>query len=442
MKNKIIFPVIFILYCSTSFSQNFNKAKMDSLFAILAEKNKAMGSVAISKNGQMVYCNAIGYASINGNEKIPATIQTKYRIGSITKMFTTVIIFQLAEEKKLSLDDKLEKYFPSIPNAAKITLGDLLSHRSGLHNFTDDSLYFTYNNRPKTQKEMLDIISLSAPDFEPGSKAEYSNTNFVLLGYIAEKITGASYSQLVKRRITSKLNLTDTYVAGKTDIKNNESYSYRFIKDWEQETETDMSVPAGAGSIISTPSGLVKFIEALFTYKLVTAPSLEQMKKIKDGYGMGILQIPFYNRIAFGHNGRIDGYESTLCFFPEDSVAIAYCTNGQVYPMNNILIGILSIYFNRPYTIPSFNTISLINNDLDKFQGVYSSIQIPLKITITKENNSLSAQATGQPAFPLEAVEKDIFKFDPAGIVMKFNPEKNEFTLQQGGKNYLFTKGH
>ena len=440
MKNKVILVLLFILFSISAFPQDFNKPKMDSLFTALAEKNKAMGTVAISKNGQLLYSNSIGYAVVDSIEKIPATAKTKYRIGSITKMFTAVIIFQLIEEKKISLDDKLDKYFPALPNAAKISIGNLLNHHSGLHNFTDDSLFFSYNQKTKTQKGMLDIIAASPTDFEPGAKGEYSNTNFVLLGYIAENITKKTYSQLVKKRIASKLSLTDTYVGGKTESKNNESYSYSYIGRWKQEAETDMSVPAGAGSIVSTPADLTKFIEGLFAGKLVSATSLEQMKKIQDGYGMGILQIPFYSRKAWGHNGGIDGFGSTLCYFANDSVVIAYCTNGQLYPMNDILIGILSIYFNKKYTIPPFNTVYLSSGDLDKYLGIYSSEQMPLKITVTKENSALIAQATGQQSFPLEAMGNNVFKFDRAGVVMEFNPEKKQFTLKQGGENYLFTK--
>ena len=161
------------------------------------------------------------------------------------------------------------------------------------------------------------------------------------------------------------------------------------------------------------------------------------MKTMTDGFGMGMFQIPFYEKSAYGHNGGIDGFASTLAYFPEDSLAVAYCTNGQVYPMNNILIGVLSIYFNKPYSIPTFN---LKTEDLDKYLGVYSSTQIPLKITITKNAATLFAQATGQQSFPLDPTEKDKFKFDPAGIIMVFNPDKNEMTLKQGGENVVFTK--
>jgi CubicO group peptidase (beta-lactamase class C family) len=229
-------------------------------------------------------------------------------------------------------------------------------------------------------------------------------------------------------------------VGSKTDPENNESYSYQFSDIWQQQPETDMSIPGGAGSIVSTPTDLTKFIEALFSLKLISKNSLDQMKTMTDGYGMGMFQFPFNTKKAYGHNGGIDGFGSNVSYFPEDGLAIAYCSNGLGYPMNNILIGVLSICFDSPYTIPAFNTIDLKAEDLDNYLGVYSSTQIPLKITITKKGNALVAQANGQSSFPLEATEKDKFKFDQAGVVMEFNIDKNELTSKQGGGIFLFTK--
>lgn len=440
MKNLFVFVFLIPCFSSNVFSQSFDKAKMDSLFDILASKDKAMGSIAISKNGQLIYSRAIGNISMNKNGNIAADINTRYRIGSITKMFTAVIIFQLIEEKKMSLDDKLDKYYPAVPNAAKISIADMLRHQSGIHNFTDDSAYFTYNFLPHTQKEMLDIITACKPDFEPGSQTAYSNSNYVLLGYIAEMITRKKYSELVKLRILKKIPLTNTYVAGKTDISNHECYSYHFINAWEQETETDLSVPAGAGSIVSTPSDLAKFAEALFTGKLVDTSSLARMKSLKNGFGMGMFQIPFYERKALGHNGSIDGFVSNLAYFPGDSLAVVYCSNGVIYPVNDILIGILSIYFGKKYTIPTFTKIELTGDEIIKYLGEYASEDIPLKIIISRMDNTLVAQATGQSSFPLEASAKDIFKFDPAGIVIEFDTANQSFILKQGGKKYLFKK--
>jgi hypothetical protein len=167
------------------------------------------------------------------------------------------------------------------------------------------------------------------------------------------------------------------------------------------------------------------------------------MKTMKNGYGMAMIPGPFYDKTGYGHGGNIDGFVSNLIYFPQDSLAIAYCANGQVYPINDILLGALSIYFNKEYSIPKFNTkpaITLSTEELDKYLGVYSSGQMPLKITITKDKANLFAQATGQSAFPIEAFDKDKFRFEQAGIVLEFNPDKNEMKLRQGGGVYIFTK--
>ena len=425
---------------TTVLPQNINKAKLDSLFNALSEKNKAMGSVAVSKNGTVLYSRAIGYSYISGTEKKPATTATRYRIGSISKMFTASMIFQLIEEGKIKLITTLDTYFPEIPNASKITISNLLNHRSGIHNFTDDPEYMTYMTQPKTEDEMVKIISKNKVDFEPNAKASYSNSNFLLLGYIIEKITKQPYSKNLEKRICSKIGIKDTYIGKKTDLVNNESYSYKFESEWKQQPETDMSIPGGAGSIISTPTDLTRFVNALFSIKLVSQSSLNQMKTLTDGIGMGMFQFPFYDKKAYGHNGGIDGFVSNVAYFPEDSLAVSYCTNGMVYPLNDILIGILSACFNKQYIIPTFNTITLKTEDLDKYLGVYSSTQVPIKITITKDNTTLIAQGEGQPAFPLEPTEMDKFKFDQAGVKMEFNPAKNEMTLKQGGGSFLFTK--
>lgn len=440
MLHRYFLILLFSLVISQSYCQPFNQAKMDSLFTVLEENNKAMGSVAISKNGEVIYNRSIGLAYKNGREQVAASNKTKYRIGSITKTFTAVIIFQLIEENRLSLTDKLAAYYPTLPDADKITIDHMLSHRSGLHNFTDDSLYVTYYTKPKTREALIDIIAITTPDFEPGKKTAYSNTNYVLLAFIAEKVTGKPYSRLVEERITGKIRLKDTYAGGKTNPGRNECHSYSYINGWEQEPETDPSITGGAGNIVSTTSDLVTFIHALFTGKLVSDSSLAKMKTIREGMGMGIFRIPFYNRFAYGHNGSVDGFGSTVAYFPRDSVAVSYCTNGQVYPMNDILIGILSIYFNAAYKIPVFKAVPLSEDELTALTGVYASTQIPLKITVSNEGGTLAAQATGQGRFPLEPESKNIFTYHRAGLVMEFRPEKNEFTLKQGGAEYLFTK--
>ncbi|MDQ3181021.1 MAG: beta-lactamase family protein [Acidobacteriota bacterium] len=441
MKIKILPTFFFVLALfAAGYSQTLDKAKLDKFFDTLAEKNKAMGSLAISKNGNVIYSRAVGYSQILEKEKKPSTASTKYRIGSITKMFTATMIFQLVEEGKLKLTDTLDKFFPQVPNAKLITVGNLLNHRSGLHNFTSDAEYLSYFGQPKTQDEMLAVITKSKPDFEPNGRADYSNSNYLLLGYIIEKVSKKSYQTVLKEKITAKIGLSNTYLGGKTNVGAGESYSYNYTGDWKLSPETNMSIPGGAGAMVSTPTDLTKFIEALFSLKLVSETSLNQMKTMTDGYGMGMFQYPVYGKKAFGHNGGIDGFNSMLVYVPEENLAVSYVSNGMVYPINDILLGVFAVYLNQPFSIPTFETITVKAEDLDKYTGVYSSPEVPLKITVTKDKTTLFAQATGQSAFPLEATAKDKFKFDTAGVVVEFDTEKNQMTLKQGSRQFLFTK--
>jgi D-alanyl-D-alanine carboxypeptidase len=440
IKKTFALLLFLIVAACASMAQNLNKPKLDSLFATLENHNKAMGSLAISSNGVVVYQKEIGYLSISGNDKMSPDIHTKYRIGSISKMFTAVMIFQLVEEGKLSLNTPLSTWYPELPNAAKITIGNMLDHRSGLHNFTNDPTYGQYMKLSRTEEQMVAVFAKMKPDFEPDAKAQYSNTNFVLLGYIIEKITKKPYPEELKKRITSKLGLKDTYYGSKTNIKNNEAYSYSFGDSWSQLPETDMSIPGGAGAILSTPTDLVKFIEALFAGKLINTEHLNMMKTQKEHYGMAMFELDFGDKKGYGHNGGIDGFTSVLTYFPDDKLAIAYCSNGGTYGTDKIKDDALHIYFNKPFTIPDFKTIAIKTEDLDKYLGVYSSTQLPLKVTITKDNATLKAQATGQGQFSMDMIGQDKFSFDQAGIVMEFEPAKNQLTLKQGGGSYLFTK--
>ncbi|WP_370341169.1 serine hydrolase domain-containing protein [Mucilaginibacter aurantiaciroseus] len=366
---------------------------------------------------------------------MPATAKTKYRIGSISKMFTGVMVMQLVEEGKLTLGTTLNKFYPQVPNAAKINIGMMLDHHSSLHNFTNDPTFMTYMLAPQTHEQMLGRIAAMKSDFEPGSKAQYSNTNFVLLSYIIEKITNKTYPELVRQRVVNKIGLKDTYYGVKTNTANNEALSYTYEGKWKKFMETDMSIPTGAGSIVSTPADLDKFIEALFAGKLVKSTTLELMKTIKEGYGLAML--PLKGKNSYGHGGAIDAYRSELAYFPEQKLAISYISNGGGYDPSKIMQGVFSICFNEAYNIPNFAEVK----GLDKYIGVYASKQIPIKITITKDAGTLLAQATGQSALSLDASKTaDTFEFESAGIIMEFRPDKGEFTLKQGGGEYVFVR--
>ena len=420
------------------FSQVFDKTKLDNYFNALEANNRFMGSVAVSQNGKIIYSKSIGYSDLEN--KVKANKDTKYRIGSISKTFTSVLVLNAVEDGKLDLNQTIEKYFPTIKNAGTITIKQLLNHRSGIHNFTDADDYLTWNTQPKTEREMVAIIAKAGSDFEPDSKAQYSNSNFVLLTYILEKSYKRTYADLLKEYISQPLGFKNTYFGEKINLAENECKSYKYIETWEVEPETDMSIPLGAGGIVSTPSDLVKFSDALFGGELLKAESLEIMKTIRDQYGIGLFQIPFYDKIGYGHTGGIDGFSSVFSHFSDGNISYALTSNGTHFNNNNISIAVLSAVSNKPFDIPEFSTYDVSSDDLEKYLGIYSSQQIALKITISKDNKTLIAQATGQPSFHLEATNKDQFKFEQAGVVMEFNPSEKTMLLKQGGGQFAFTK--
>ena len=208
---KLRIPIALLIamtFFSAASAQTLDKAKLDQFFDRLAEKNKAMGSVVISRDGNVVYTRSIGSSQINGTENKPLTSASRYRIGSITKMFTAVMILQLAEEGKLKLTDTLDKFFPQIPNAKKITIAQILAHRSGIHDsLIDPNLRTVARTTAATRDELLAIVAKGTPDFEPDTKHSYSNSGYFLLGLIIERITGKPYEEALRTRITSKVGI-------------------------------------------------------------------------------------------------------------------------------------------------------------------------------------------------------------------------------------------
>lgn len=437
---KISFSLIlfFILYVSSSFAQDKKFSTLDSLFNLLEINDRFMGTLSISENSKIIYSKSIGKDDV-ASGKLSNNL-TKYRIGSISKMFTACLIFQAIEENKISLKQNINRFFPKIANSKEITIGNLLNHHSGIHNYTNDTSYLNYYTTSKSKKEMLEIIQEGGSDFKPNSKAEYSNSNYILLSFILEKIYKKSYEELLQLKIIQPLGLKNTYFGKKLELAKNECASYLFSGKWELENETHSSVSLGAGGIVSTTEDLLFFITNLYEGKIITAASLEQMTKLEDGFGMGIFSVPFYDKKGFGHTGGIDGFSSFLYTFPEEKISIALTSNGSRFNNNDIGIAALSDCFDKSFSLPSFYAVKLTSADLDKYLGTYSNSEMPIKIVITKDSLSLKAQASGQQSFSLDATGKDTFEFSAAGIKIEFIPEKKLLILMQGGGEFTFIK--
>jgi len=335
-----------ILIATIMQAQDNMRQRLDSLLNAMAADNRAMGSICISHAGKVIYHHTTGFSSADAGNRIAAQDGSKYRIASVTKMFTAAIICQLVQEGKIDFSNTLDEYYPQLPGASKITIGMMLSHRSGLHNILDDPDYLSWKETPKTQDEMLKLIGKYPLDFTPDAKSSYSNSNFVLLGYIIEKVCKKPYSEVVHDRVIAKAGLKNTYYGHKTDIAQGECYSYVYGGGaWQRQPEADMTILGGAGALISTPEDLTKFIDALYARKLLRHRYLNMMQNVIDGFGLGMEQFPFGERVAYGHHGNIDGYFSMLQYFPDDKLAVSYCSNGLMIPITDLINGVLKIVY-------------------------------------------------------------------------------------------------
>ncbi len=437
---KFIVTTIIIGFFLEGYTQTSNLAKLDSFLYALSSRNLAMGSLAIFKNDKPYYQKTFGYAYIGEGQKTMADALTTYRIGSISKMFTATMVFQLVEEGKLTLTTTLAEFFPDLPNARNITIANMLYHRSGLHDYTHDTDFDNWMDKPMKHEELLNIIQQKGTDFAPNTKADYCNTNFLLLGYIIEKITRSSYADQLKKRITEKLDLKHTRYGSASNPKNNEAASYKYSEgQWMAQKETDSSIHGGAGSIISTPQDMIHFIEALFAHKLITKKSLTQMTTLVDGYGMGIFPDKYGAKPSFGHNGKVEEFASALWYFPSEKISIAYVSNGMVYPRDEIMEGILKICFHEPFVIPFSKPIVSKSGELDKYAGKYTSQQLPFAVTCSVENNQLYLEANGKK-FEAEPINENYFMNKPSGTFFEFLPATEEMLIKESHNVYYTTR--
>lgn len=428
---------------------------IDSLLTYLYKEKRFMGSVCIREQGSPAFHKAYGIIGEKNGKPVPANTASKYRIGSISKTYTAVMIMQLSEAEKLSLDDKLSKYFKALPNAENISVRQLLTHQSGLYNFTND-LQWRSQYTPVSKKEMLAAFAKDKPDFEPGAKTAYSNTNYMLLGYIIEEVTGKSFNDNLQELICKKLGLKSTSLPkGGTDISKNEAFSFMLRDDetWERIEEIHVSASDGAGGIIAPVEEVNRFFEALTQHKLLTAASVQQMLPVQgvneitpiNSYGYGLETMPFgEDHIGYGHSGHIDGFYTMCGYFPEEQLSISFFDNGEVMSFNQINVYLLSIIFDKAYTFPNFKKIAVSENALKGLAGTYRAEGVPMDVSVSAYGNKLWAQASGQDSFLLTAIGTDKFEFQQADITMSFVRDKSglaqSLAMEQGGDKLMMNR--
>jgi CubicO group peptidase (beta-lactamase class C family) len=354
MKLKSFFFIVLILISCGAFSQNLDTKKLDDLFNSLEKRNEAMGCITISKNGKILYNKAIGYWSIIGDEKIVSNTDTYYRIWSITKTYTAVMIFQLIEEGKLSLETTLDKFYPEIPNAQKITIRHMLSHKSGIFDYVNDTNE-EINIRGLSSKDVAtEVLSKLKPNFMPGDHFRYSNTNYLLLGYMIETLDDSTFAASLLKRISSKANLKDTHFNTDTITSlTNKASTYVYEGHWKptsDEVGYSDHLQTADGGVVATTQDMALFIEALFNGKLISKQSLNTILEGEDFYRLGLMKTQFEDKEGYGHTGGWVS-ESSLFYYPEDNLTISYATNGIVIRKQDILENVLKIYYNKPFAV-------------------------------------------------------------------------------------------
>ena len=434
---KTLTALVCAVVCTACGQQTVEK-KLDAYFNAL--DGHFMGSIVVQQDGKTIYQRSMGWADLEN--QIPATAETQYRIGSVSKTFTAVLVMKAAAEGRLSLSDSIAKYFPDakIPNAEQSTIDQLLQHRSGLVDITNDKPYeyYTYFTTPQTRQQILERVAAAGTNFQPDSEYRYCNTGYNLLGYILEDVWGKPYAEIINDQIISLLDLRHTRYSEAIDPQRGDARSYTLLDSWQVQPETDASVAIGAGALASTPADLARFGEALVG-DVFGDNIFEQMKQVRDAYGRGLVQFTYGDHIGYGHAGLIDGFSSKLVVF--DNVTIAYCSNGTDYDTNLIIPAVLDALNGKTIEIPDFDRfVQLTSEQLASYAGTYKCDALSMEVTVSVAGSRLSVQAIGQQSFPLDAVSADQFENAIVGVAITFAPDRKTVILKQAGQEFEFAR--
>jgi len=326
---------------------------MDGFLNGIERGDHGIGSVSISKGGRERYARSFG------QKNLPGAVydqDTKYQIASVTKMVTSILAFKLMEDGRLSLDDRLADFFPDMPSAQSITINHLLAHTSGLGNFAikDGAVWIV---DAVSQQEILDEIRRQGATFAPGEQVAYSNSAYYLLRLILEQRYGRPYHEVVAEQIAEPLGLTHFVSALGKPSNVFKSYRYTEARQWVEIKDVAYTNVIGVGDIASTTADLNTLIVGLFQTKLLRKRTLALMEPVLGaGWGRGLAEFRFGSHRFLGHGGDVLGSHSRVIFNPDDGVAIAYSTNGENIPTNDVLESIVKIVYGDESVYPEART--------------------------------------------------------------------------------------
>jgi CubicO group peptidase (beta-lactamase class C family) len=413
-------------------------AKIDSILQVYTNKNMFCGSALVAKGGKVLLSK--GYGMANFSYDVPNTNTTKFKLASVSKQFTAMAIMMLEEKGKLSTEDKLSKYLSDYPLGDKITLRNLLTHTSGIADFTGLPLYDSVMTLPHTMMQEFNYVKKLPLEFGPGAKFKYSNTGYVLLSYIIEQVSKKTYGDFIKENIFIPLQMKNSGLYTNNEVLKNVAVGYTNNNGViEQANYIDMSIPTGAGALYSTVEDMYLWDRSWYTEKLVKKSTLEKMLvPYKEDYAYGWMVDTFKTHKWVFHTGGIQGFATVINRFPDDDVCIIILKNVDNYTMLAANKVARSILFNEKYELPVERKEVDINKKVyEKLVGDYE-LMPGFILSLTTDGKGLYSQATGQPKLELHPESEYKYFLKEVDAQLEFMKDAKgkiiSVTLFQGGQ--------
>ena len=338
-----------VAFVNTTFSQSLTQ-KIDSIIlSELNDKDGPGGVFMVSKNGKPIYEKAFGKANIELDIRLET--DNVFQLASMTKQFTAIAILMLEEQGKLNTKDAISNYIPDYPNGNKITIHHLLTHTSGIKDFTKMKSLKDIAQKEMTPKMMVDFFKNEPSDFEPGEKFEYNNSGYVLLGYIIELVSDTSYHEYIKNNIFDRIEMKQSYYASDRDIIKKRAYGYQKKGEkYVNKTIINFSVPYSSGALMSTLDDMLKWQNALNKNVLLKAENSEKaFSKYKldngdefaYGYGWHIREIN--GQLTREHGGSIFGFKSMAVYIPSEDIYVIGMTNCDCFSPTKVIQNIAKL---------------------------------------------------------------------------------------------------
>lgn len=415
-----------------------NVSRMDQVVESYVTAKTFMGSVLVARGDQILLSK--GYGSANLEWNIPNSPSTKFRLGSITKQFTAASILLLEERGKLKVDDPVKKYMPDAPAAwDKITIYHVLTHTSGIPSFTDFPDYRQTEAVPTTPDKLVARFRDQPLEFAPGEKWSYSNSGYVLLGYLIEKLSGETYETFVKENLFTPLKMMDSGYDSNSDIIPHRAAGYEpGAKGPVNAGFIHMSIPFSAGALYSTTEDLWRWEQGLFGGKLLSPASLQKMiTSFKSDYAFGLSVHTVEGHKVIDHGGGIEGFNTHLAYYPEDRLTVVVLGNLNGMAPSDIAGKLGALAYGKEVVLTSDRKeMTPPAAILAGYVGTYE-LAPKVNMTITLAGNQLMGQLSGQGKLPLFAQNESLFFLKVVDAQIEFGKDDKGayLILHQNGRD-------